>query len=254
MLVLLSGCTRAVTLPLVGTLPGIDGTPPPSRAAAMAQLKDATPCCHTWGDLPFHDPLPESPRDFTIDRFTPVLDIDGERSHFLTFVLPHYRKPYKVVFQAQPSARGLHNSLLLAPTATLLDADHRPLTSEDVQLCVFVSWRPGMSGGFGAVSVDDPAARYLVVTTSPKQLAATTYWGQSPTSFGTVEVPDSAPMAGVHPSAPVTTGDFQVAHSPAGTIKLGRMTSAYRDAVNNGLCTKPKTGGGLLPALRHSFE
>lgn len=254
LIVILGGCARAVTLPLVGTLPGIDADPAPSRTAAMQRLHEATPCCHAWSDLPYNDPLPQSPQDFTIDRFTPVADIDGKRTRFLTFVLPQYQQPYRVVFQVQPNARGLHNSFLIAPTVTLLNADHQPLSSTDVSLCVYVSWRPGMSGAFGAVKVDNPSAHFLAVTTSPRQLAATTYWGQSPTSFGSVDVPSGAPMAGVRPSAPVTVGDFQVAHGPEGTLTLGRMTSAYRDAVDNGLCNKPAKGGGLLPALRSTLR
>jgi hypothetical protein len=176
----LAACSHAVKLPLLGAF---DSTPPPSRDVAMQDLKDATPCCHAWADLPYHDALPAEPRSFEMDKFSPVADVDGDRTHFLTFVLPKYKKPYRVVFQAQPSARRLGNSFLLAPTVTLLNADYKPLSSTDVPLCVYINWRPSMSGGFGAVTVDDPNAQYLVVTTSRKQLAATTYWAQSPTSF-----------------------------------------------------------------------
>lgn len=250
-LLLLAGCSHAIKLPLLGT---INDTPPPSRDAAMQRLKSKTPCCRAWSDLPFHDELPVEPRQFTIDKFSAVADLDGERTHFLTFVLPKYRKAYRVVFQAQPSARHLDSSFLLAPTVTLLNADYKPLSSTDVALCVYINWRPSMSGGFGAVKIDNPDAQYLVVTTSKEQLAATTYWAQSPTSFSNVNTPSNSLMGGIKPAAPVNSGSYDVPHGPEGTLYLGRMTPAYAGAVDNGLCGKPTTGPGLLPELRHALQ
>lgn len=246
----LAGCTHAIRIPL----PEFDNTPPPSREAAMQRLKDATPCCHTWADLPFHDTLPDQPREFTIDKFSPVADIAGERTHFVTFVLPKFKKPYRVVFQTQPSARHLGNSFLFAPTATVLNADYKPLSSTDVSLCVYISWRPGMSGGFGAIEIKDPNAQYLVVSTSKAQLDATTYWAQSPTSFSNVNVPTASAFASIKSAAPVTSGSFNVPHSPEGVLYLGAMTPSYANAVDNGLCAKPKAGAGLLPELRNAFH
>ncbi|HEX7368772.1 MAG TPA: hypothetical protein VF284_00635 [Rhodanobacteraceae bacterium] len=258
-LILLGGCTRAVKLPVLGTVPvpvlgAIDNSPPRSRDAALKDLKTATPCCHAWADLPYHDALPREPREFKLDKFSPVADIDGNRTHFLTFELPKYTKPYRVVFQSQPSARHLGNSFLLAPTVTLLNADYQPLSSTDLPLCVYINWRPSMSGGFGAVKIDNPNARYLVVTTSKKQLAASTYWAQSPTSFSNVNMPSGAALSGIQSAAPVTSGTFNVAHGPEGTLFLGKMTPAYASAVDNGLCGKPSAGAGLLPELRHSLQ
>ncbi|HLI18684.1 MAG TPA: hypothetical protein VKV22_10500 [Rhodanobacteraceae bacterium] len=251
--VLLAGCSQAVVkLPVLGA--ALEATPPPSRDSAMKRLDEATPCCHVWGDLPFHDALPDQPREFTLDKFSPVADLDGGRTHFLTFILPKYKKPYRVVFQAQPSARHLGNSFLLAPTVTVLNANYQPLSTTNVPLCVYISWRPSMSGGFGAVEIDNPNAQYLVVTTSKQQLAATTYWAQSPTSFSNVNVPSASPLAGIRSAAPVSTGDFQVAHGPEGTLTLGKMTPAYASAVDNGLCGKPTVGAGLLPELRHALQ
>lgn len=250
-LVLLAGCSHAVKLPLIGAF---DTAPPPSRDAAMQDLKDATPCCHVWSDLPYHDPLPAEPRAFKLDKSSPVADIDGDRTHFLAFVLPKYKKPYRVVFQAQPSARRLGSSFLLAPTVTLLDANYKPISSTDVPLCVYINWRPSMSGGFGAVKVDDPNAQYLVVTTSQKQLAATTYWAQSPTTFSDVNTPSTSPFASISQATPVTSGSFNVAHGPEGTLFLGKMTPPYASAVDNGLCGKPSTGSGLLPELKRALQ
>jgi hypothetical protein len=237
-------------LPLLGAF---DSTPPPSRDAALHDLKDATPCCHEWADLPYYDTLPDEPREFMLDKFSPIVDIEGDRTHFLTFALPKFKKPYRVVFQTQPSARHLGNSFLLAPTVTLLNANYQPLSSTDVSLCVYINWRPSMSGAFGAVQVDNPNAQYLVVTTSQKQLASTTYWAQSPTSFSNINVPSASAFASIKSAAPVTSGSFNVPHGPEGTLTLGKMTSAYASAVDNGLCGKPTVGAGLLPELRQAL-
>lgn len=243
----LAGCTQALQLPRASA-------PPPTRAAALQRVQAATPCCRAWSELGIHAPLPATPREFTIDRFTPVAELAGGRTHFLGFVLPAFAKPYRIAFQAQPSARHLGNSFLFAPTVTVLDADFKPLSSTDVPLCVYISWRPGMSGAFGAVTIRNPEARYVVVTTSQQQLAAHTYWAQSPTSFSNVNAPATTALAGVKSAAPVSSGSFDVAHGPEGALTLGRMTSAYASAVDNGLCGKPKPGPGLLPELRRAFQ
>lgn len=215
----------------------------------MQRLDTAAPCCHAWSGLPFHDALPAEPREFTIDKFSPVADIDGERSHFLTFVLPAFRKAYRVVFQTQPTARHLGNSFLLAPTVTILNGDFQPLSSTDIGLCVYINWRPGMSGAFGAVTINNPDARFLVVTTSRKQLAASTHWGQAPTVLDSADTKSASAFASVKAATPATGGSFDVPHGPEGTLYLGRMTPAYASAVDNGLCGKPEAGSGLLPGL-----
>jgi hypothetical protein len=111
-----------------------------------------------------------------------------------------------------------------------------------------------MSGGFGAVTIDNPNAQYLVVTTSPQQLAATTYWAQSPTSFSNVNLPSASALASIRPEVPATSGTFDVPHGPEGALYLGKMTPAYASAVDNGLCGRPKTGAGLLPELRQALQ
>jgi hypothetical protein len=91
------------------------------------------------------------------------------------------------------------------------------------------------------------------VTTSQKQLASTTYWAQSPTSFSNINVPSASAFASIKSAAPVTSGSFNVPHGPEGTLTLGKMTSAYASAVDNGLCGKPTAGAGLLPELRQAL-
>lgn len=243
---LLAACTHAVKVPLTPvTLPGfpsLSAPPPPSRDDALKQLQAMTPCCHGWPELPYHRMLPAEPEDFVFDRFSPAADLDGQRTHFLSFVLPAYKQSYRVLFKAQPSARHLQSSYLFAPTITLLDAQFKPLRSEDLKLCEYLGWRPALSGAFGSFTVDDKRAKYLVITASPDQLKATTYWEQSPAGFSADVAPD-----------PASRGNFSIPHGPDGGLSFGLLTPEYEGAVKNGLCGKPKKSAGLLPQWRQSI-
>lgn len=242
---MLAACTHAVKVPLTPVtvaLPSLSAPPPPSRDAALKQLQAMTPCCKAWSELPYHRALPVEPEDFVFDRFSPAADLDGQRTHFLSFVLPAYKQSYRVLFKAQPSARHLQSSYLFAPTITLLDAHFKPLRSEDLKLCEYLGWRPALSGAFGSFTVDDKRAKYLVITASPDQLKATTYWEQSPAGFS----------ADVSPS-PASNGSFAIPHGPDGGLSFGLLTPEYEGAVKNGLCGKPKKSAGLLPQWRQSI-
>ncbi len=241
---LLAACAHSVKVPLVPvTLPSLAATPPPSRDGAIKKLQSATPCCKSWSELPFKTALPDEPVDYVFDADSPVAEIDGQRTHFLAFVLPPFEKPYRVLFKAEPSARHLQSSYLFAPTVTVLDAQFQPLRSEDVKLCEYIGWRPALSGAFGSFTVDDKQAKYLVITTSNAQLQASTYWEQSPAGF-TSDVT----------SPPASSGSFSIPHGPDGPLSVGLLTGGYQSAVDDAICGKPKTGAGLLPRLRQSMD
>jgi hypothetical protein len=219
---LLAACAHA---PLTAS------APPPSRDDALKQLQVDAPCCKAWSELPFHHPLPKEPHDYVFEASSPVAELDGQRTHYLTFVLPPYHEPYRVLFRARPSARHVGSSYLFAPTATLLDASFRPLRSEDVKLCEYIGWRPSLSGAFGSFTVNDARAKYLVITTSASQLKAGTYWEQSPTGFTS----DVAPP-------PTSSGSFTIPHGPDGELAVGKLTRSYRSAVDNAICAAPAQG------------
>lgn len=222
LLALLGACAHA---PLTAS------AAPPSRVDALKRLQADTPCCKNWSELPFHRALPKEPHDFVFEADSPVAELDGQRTHYLTFVLPQFHEAYRVLFRARPSARHLGSSYLFAPTATLLDAQFKPLRSDDVKLCEYIGWRPGLSGAFGSIAVDDPHAEYLVITTSAAQLKDSTYWEQSPAGFNSdVTAP------------PSSSGSFTIPHGPDGELAVGELTHSYRSAVDNALCARPKQG------------
>lgn len=229
MTALLAGCAQVAKLPVpVIGLPSLADPPPPSRAEAIKRLKSAKPCCHAWDELPFHRALPDKPGDFLFDRFSPVAELDGHRTHYLSFMLPIYHNPYKVLFKAQPSARHLQSSYLFAPTTTVLDANFKPLRSDDIKLCEYIGWRPSQSGAFGSFAIHDKRAKYLVITTSDAQLKATTYWEQSPAGFTSDVFSD-----------PASRGHFSIPHGPDGTLSVGLLTPDDERAISGAICGKP---------------
>lgn len=223
--------TLALLLDACAHAPLTASAPPPSRDDAIKQLQADTPCCKNWSELPFPHALPKELHEYAFDSSSPVAELDGQRTHFLAFVLPDWQEPYRVLFRARPSARHLGSSYLFAPTATLLDAKFQPLRSEDVKLCEYIGWRPGLSGAFGSFTVDDARAKYLVITTSAAQLKDSTYWEQSPTGFS----------SGIAPP-PSSSGSFTIPHGPDGELAVGKLTGSYRNAVDNAICAKPRQG------------
>jgi hypothetical protein len=239
-------CLLALTLLLgaCGSAPhqgaGHAGDP---LAAARDALATGTPCCNHFSEFDYQQPLPPKPKRFTIGPDLPMADFNGNRSWFLAFHLPDAAAPpYQVLLKSELTGRWLHTSYLFAPTGVVLDAGFRPLRTEDVQLCEYIGWTQATSGAFGHVSIDNPAARYLVVYSSGNQLRGSTYWEQSPAAFS-AEAPVKM----------VSTGSFQIPHGPDGTLSVGLLTRHYRKVIDDAICGKPgeKTGGVLSTLRQH---
>jgi hypothetical protein len=241
---------RTCLLVLALLLGACSSAPPPRAQAvpsgdpvvdARAALAAATPCCDHFAEFDFGQELPPKPKRFAIGPDLPVADFNGSRSWFLTFRLPpKLDEPYQVLVKSDLTGRWLHTSYLFAPTVVLLDAGFQPLHTEDVQLCEYIGWTSKTSGAFGHFTIDDPAARYLVVYSSASQLAGSTYWEQSPTAFS-AEAPVKM----------VSTGSFQIPHGPDGTLYVGLLTDHYQKVIDGAICGKPRaSAGGVLSTLR----
>jgi hypothetical protein len=136
----------------------------------------------------------------------------------------------------------LRASYLFAPTLVLLDEAFQPINTQDIGLCEHMGWTDETTGAFGSVEVTDKRARYLVLYSSAKQQAGSTYWEQSPAAFS-AEAPVKMAAAGT----------FKVPHGPDGTVWLGLMDKTYKDAVDNAICAKPSQGNGVLNTLRDTI-
>ncbi len=224
------------------------GEPGASEAASLENarqsLADAELCCTAFSQFDFSKPLPKSLERFRIGPKRPVADFGGSRSWFLAFHLPENApSPLEVLFKSTLTGRWLHHSYLFAPSVVVLDAAYRPLRIEDIELCEYMGWTESTSGAFGHVTIDNPAARYLVVYTSGRQLGSTTYWEQSPTAFSTQSPVEMA-----------SSGSYQIAHGPNGTLYVGKLTDEYRKTVDHAICHKPENRGeGVLKTLRNVF-
>ncbi|MGO4699735.1 hypothetical protein [Dyella sp. 2RAB6] len=207
---------------------------------AKATLQQATPCCSSYADFSFQNLLPWEPKRFELGPGSLVASINGERSYFLSFRLPPDSKlPYRIAIKAELNGRWLRASYLFGPTVTLLDEAFQPVSSEDIPLCEHMGWTSETTGAFGSVKVTSKQARYLVLYSSAKQQADSTYWEQSPAAFS-AEAP--VKMA--------TAGSFRIPHGPDGSVWVGLMNSTFADAVDSSICGKAPKGDGVLNTLR----
>jgi len=207
---------------------------------AKATLQQATPCCSSYADFSYQNLLPWEPKRFELGPGSLVASINGERSYFLSFRLPPDSKlPYRIALKSELNGRWLRASYLFGPTVTLLDEAFQPISSEDIALCEHMGWTSETTGAFGSVKVTSKQARYLVLYSSAKQQADSTYWEQSPAAFS-AEAP--VKMA--------TAGSFRIPHGPDGSVWLGLMNSTFADAVDSSICGKAPKGEGVLNTLR----
>ncbi len=218
--------------------------PPEENSSALNQakaaLQQATPCCSSFADFSYQTLLPWRPKQFDLGPGSLVASINGERSYFLSFRLPPDTKlPYRVAIKSELNGRWLRASYLFAPTVTLLDEAFQPISSEDIPLCEHMGWTSETTGAFGSVKVTSKQARYLVLYSSAKQQADSTYWEQSPAAFS-AEAP--VKMA--------TAGSFRIPHGPDGSVWVGLMNKTFEDAVDSAICGKPPKGEGVLNTLR----
>ncbi len=215
---------------------------PDSRAARLARLQAAEPCCTRFDQFDFERELPARPKRFKVQEGLPVADFNGTRSYFLSFRLPTRQSlPYRIVLKSEMNGRWLHRSYLFAPSVVILDGAYRPLQTLDVKQCEYIGWSSSTTGALGSITIDSPRARYLVVYTSGEQLAGSTYWEQSPTAFSA--------------DAPVkmaASGSFHISHGPNGALYVGVMTPRYARASAEAICAKrdPASRTGALSTLR----
>jgi maltose operon protein len=238
--VLVGGCSVKALVP-----PNL--RPPENNNSGLDQakksLQQATPCCSTFADFSFQDSLPWRPKKFELGPGSMVANLNGDRSYFLSFSLPRETQmPYRVAVKSELNGRWLRASYLFAPTVVLLDDAFQPIDSKDLSLCEHMGWTDDTTGAFGSVDVTDSRARYLVLYSSAKQQAGSTYWEQSPAAFS-AEAPVKMAAAGT----------FKVPHGPDGTVWIGMMDKAYQDAQNNAICAKPEQGNGVLSTLREAI-
>jgi maltose operon periplasmic protein len=241
---LLLGACHSVKLPLPTNL--LPQSPPPRTLAdAKKALDQATPCCTSFADFSYQNPLPWHPQQFVLGEGSPVAAINGIRSYFLSFALPTDAKlPYKIALKSELVGRSLTStSYLFAPSVVVLDGAFQPIDSTDVKLCEYMGWSNSDSGAFGSVTVTDKRARYVVVYSSGKQQSDNTYWEQSASTF-------SLNTSSTTPTTTTMGGSYKIQHGPDGTVWVGMMDKSYAQAVGKAVCGKAPQGTGVLNTLR----
>jgi maltose operon protein len=245
----LGGCHTAKSL-IPDTLIPPNLRPPAANSGdalklAQKKLQDASPCCSSFADFSYQTILPWQPQKFVLGSDAMVANLNGAHSYFLAFRLPTGIKlPYRVALKSELNGRWLSSSYLFAPTVVTLDEGFQPLATSDITLCEHVGWGSETTGAFGAVTIKDEKARYLLVYSSAGQQSGKTYWEQSPAA-ATTNTTGSVPSVAMNAS-----GTFSVPHGPDGTLWVGMMDKTYAKAVDNAICKKPPPGTGVLNTLR----
>ena len=244
---LLGGCHTAKSLLPTTLIPPNLRAPAQDSGTALKQaqkkLRDASPCCSSFADFSYQTILPWQPQKFVLGSDAMVANLNGVHSYFIAFRLPTGMKlPYRIAVKSPLNSRWLSSSYLFAPTVVTLDAGFQTLATRDVELCEHVGWSSETTGAFGAVSITDDKARYLLVYSSAAQQSGKTYWEQSPAA---VTTGSSMPSLDMNAS-----GSFSVPHGPDGTLWVGMMDKTYAKAVDSAICKKPPPGTGVLNTLR----
>jgi len=247
-LALLGGCHTAKSLlPSTFIPPNLKPPAEDDGAAlkkAQQKLQAASPCCSSYADFSYPSLVPWHPQKFVLGSDSMVANLNGVHSYFLAFRLPTGVKlPYRVALKSELNGRWLHSSYLFAPTVALLDDGFQSLGMDDVALCEHVGWSSETTGAFGAFTINNAKARYLLVYSSAAQQAGKTYWEQSPVSATTTGT--TTPSLDMN-----TSGSFSVPHGPDGTLWVGIMDKTFAKAVDNAICKKPPPGTGVLNTLR----
>lgn len=239
--VLLGGCHAAKSLLPPNLRPPSENTGDALKLAQL-QLMQASPCCSSFADFSFRNPLPWEPQKFVLGGGSMAANLNGTQSYFLAFRLPiGVKLPYQVAVKSELNGRWLHASYLFAPTIVLLDEAFQPLRSEDIGLCEHMGWSDETTGAFGSMKIDNPKARYLLVYSSAEQQSGKTYWEQSPASIST------STAASLQMNS---AGSFSIPHGPDGTLWVGLMNKTYQSSLDNAICKKATEGNGVLNTLR----
>ncbi|MHC1481370.1 hypothetical protein ACYJW8_14050 [Frateuria aurantia] len=248
-LLLMAGLSACHSVARLTPFNAIPAAPDMAKVLADAKLKlqNTTPCCNSYADFSYQTRVPWQPTRFVLGPNSPVANLNGSRTHFLTFALPSGIKlPYEIGLKSEINGRWVHSSYLFAPSYAVLDAAFQPISGQDIQLCEYMGWSDAVSGAFGRIRIDSDKARYLVLYSSATQLSSNTYWEQSAI--------DESTAGGSFTGMGDTSGTTQVQHGPDGVIWLGLMSNDYRRALDKALCEKPKPGNGLLNGLGSTLE
>lgn len=197
----------------------------PTRQEAIDHLEQSPVCCQSLSGISYAPFPADTTGKISIDSASPAFEFDTGKSFFVAYTLPDRALPYRLVANSYPVGYGPADATIFEPTMSILDSDYNVLCTTPPGTFTFT--RQGFFEGFkltfsvamesmfyeGAIVVDDPRAKYLLVYTSTEDIEA----GVPYEYMGFAQV-----YSGCGYWIPIPTGKQQVAigHSPFGMFRL----------------------------------
>jgi hypothetical protein len=152
-----------------------------TREHAVARYQEAAPCCRSLADLEYLPVAADVPRSLTLDQASPLFAFDTGRSYVAAFDLGAVQSPRIVELRSYVLGPLIEKGHVFYPDLVFLDERHVPVAIDPpiVPLMVGTTYRDasrennrGLPARLeGAVLVEDPRVRYLVIRTTDAALA-----------------------------------------------------------------------------------
>ena len=202
-------------------LSGAGCTANPERARVA--FEHATPCCSGLSELSYRPLALDAVGRYDIDDKSPLFVFDTGRSFVLPLALPMHGTPYVIELRSYVLGDQPQTGQVFYPVALVLDEQHRVLSRHETEGLAIARashqeaidenrWGLPLRLELDIV-VDDPAARYLVIHTTARQLGAT--------STATVKTVVPVIVPGLVTALPGGEEQVTIVHSPFGCVAVG---------------------------------
>lgn len=192
-----------------------------SYEKAADSLRSSRSCCTSMAQFKYDPLAAEGGIGFKLDASSDAFDFESGKSYFKAFRLPEKAPPYRIKISSYALGETINKAHIFYPQIALLD-DHFAVVRQGVPAGLRlrkVGYKEAVAetGGLplkleGAVLVDDPRAKYLVVYTTRKSMS-----GVSPyVTRQTIPVI----LPGLVTAVPGARGTVQIRHSPFGLLHM----------------------------------
>ena len=149
----------------------------PTQQQAIDSLEQAPVCCQLLSGIRYAPFPADISEKITIDANSPAFVFETGKSFFAAYALPDKAVPYRIGIQSYPVGYSASTATVLEPRMTVLDADHNILSNTGSRSLAFtrlgikgmkLSFSTALESMFyeGAIVVDNPRAKYLLIYTS----------------------------------------------------------------------------------------
>ncbi len=173
-------------------------------------------CCRSYSDLTYLALGADSAHPYDHDDKLETLDLSSGRSFVKGFALQPNLQDGKWLLEIKSDLSGIiiPSSVIMQPSVSFLDENHKPIASYDPELSYEPHWWEGIRF-FARVPIDNELrrARYVVVYADRRFLGGGIQWcgNQGGTAYMIGNVPVVVPASGVCHRVPfATTGNLSV--------------------------------------------